>query len=56
VIRFLLNGCDVNRVEADRIVVCLPGLQAWGTDIRFRNIRLIPSKAGAPPIPARGSR
>jgi hypothetical protein len=36
-------------VEADRAIVCHPGLQAWGTDIRFRNIRLIPFKAGAGP-------
>jgi hypothetical protein len=52
VLRFLLNGREVNRVEADRTIVCHPGLQANGTDICFRKIVLTPLKAGVAPGPA----
>jgi hypothetical protein len=47
----ILNGREVNRVEADRIIVRHPGLHANGTDIRFRNIVLTPLKSGATPAP-----
>ena len=39
-IRFFLNGREVNRVEGNRAITCNPGLHSWGTDIRYRNIRL----------------
>jgi hypothetical protein len=55
-LRFLLNGREVNRVEADRTIVCHPGLQANGTDIRFRNVVLTPLKAGDAAKPAGPSR
>jgi hypothetical protein len=51
VLRFLLNGREVNGVDADRAIVCHPGLQAHGTDIRYRNMVMTPLKAGVPPGP-----
>jgi hypothetical protein len=45
VFRFLLNGREVNRVEADRAIVCRPRLHANGTDIRLCNVVLTPLKA-----------
>jgi serine/threonine protein kinase len=39
---FFLNGSEVNRVQADKGVVCHPGLHSWSTDIRIRNIRILP--------------
>jgi hypothetical protein len=32
------DAVDVNRVPADKAVVCHPGLQSNRTDIRFRNV------------------
>jgi Domain of Unknown Function (DUF1080) len=42
VLQFLLNGRQVNRVEANRAILCHPGFQSWDTDICIRNIRLVP--------------
>jgi serine/threonine protein kinase len=51
-IQFLLNGRQVNRVEADHTLLLHPGFQAWATDIRIRNIRLIPlTNPGLRPVP-----
>ena len=40
-IRFLLNGREVNRVALDHYIISYPGFQSSGTDIRLRNVRLI---------------
>jgi serine/threonine protein kinase len=47
-IRFLLNGREVNRVDGNCPIRGYPGFQNWGTDIRIRNIRIVPlMKAGS---------
>ena len=46
-----LNGRRVNRIEGDRDIICQPGLSSWDTDIRFRNVRIVPL-AKAEPAPA----
>ena len=45
--RFILNGLEVNRVEADRSFPSYLALGSFGTDIRFRNIRLLQLAANA---------
>jgi serine/threonine protein kinase len=45
-IRFFLNGRQVNRLEANRNIVCHPGLNSVDADIRFRNIRITPLGGG----------
>jgi serine/threonine protein kinase len=40
VIQFLLNGRQVNQVEANRAILLHPGFQSWETDIHIRNIRI----------------
>jgi serine/threonine protein kinase len=42
VIRFFLNGREVNRVEGNRAITCQPGFHCDGTDIRIRNLRIAP--------------
>jgi hypothetical protein len=48
-ITFLLNGQEVNRFAGSRTIVCHPGFSTWLTDVRIRNIRIIPlgNKASA---------
>jgi len=41
VIRFFLNGREVNGLALDHYVICYPGFQSSGTDIRLRNVRLV---------------
>jgi hypothetical protein len=39
-ILFFLNGLKVNEVQANRAIVCHPGFQVDGADIRIRDIRI----------------
>jgi serine/threonine protein kinase/WD40 repeat protein len=41
-IRFILNGQQVNSVEGNRDLLCQVGFNSRDTDIRFRNILIVP--------------
>jgi len=57
VIQFFLNGREVNRVEGNRAITCHPGFHCDATDIRIRNIRIIPlASAGVAPAPKNSGR
>jgi serine/threonine protein kinase len=41
-IQCFLNGREVNRLQVSGKILCSPGFHSFGTEIRFRNIQIIP--------------